>query len=319
MTIYDNLAEIDNQFDVFIFDAYGVIYNGAKFYLNVKEYLRHLRADGKTVVILSNSSQLAESAMKGYAEKGLRQDREYDFFVTSGQVCYEDVLHDKLPFKGNKYFMIGQKKEAFRDTNYYQQVQSPQEADFVFISIPYLTGNEVESMPRFQADYLPAKADANGQVVFWDSLTIDPFLSLIQKCVDMGLPALNANPDFYASEKHLGSDKVTFVVRNGLVAEYYRRCGGKVYEFGKPHCNVYNHVFELLAQNGVKCNPIRTAMIGDTIRTDIKGAVNAGIVPVLCLETGLTAHEIENGARLENLLKKEDLSLENIYFIRRVA
>lgn len=319
MTIYQNLEAIASQFDVFIFDAYGVFYNGAKFYPGARECMAKLVKEGKTVVILSNSSQLEQACRAGYAKKGLESGVDYHFFVTSGQVCYEDVQNKTLPVKGRKYFLIGQKHEAFSGTDYFQQVKEPLEADFVFISVPYLNQEQVMSMPSYKDCFLPAKADANGQVIYWDTLKITPFLPLIEKCVELGLPAINANPDFYASEKHLGTEDVAYVVRNGLVAEYYRRQGGKVYEYGKPHCKVYEYVFKLLQNQGINCCSQRTAMIGDTLRTDIKGAFNAGIVPVLCLETGVTSNEIKNGLRLEDLLAEEKLNKDKICFIRRVA
>jgi predicted HAD superfamily phosphohydrolase YqeG len=51
-------------------------------------------------------------------------------------------------------------------------------------------------------------------------------------------------------------------------------------------------------------------MIGDTLRTDIKGAKNAGIKAILCTETGVTANEVKKrlSQRLE-ILKKDKSEL----------
>ena len=58
-------------------------------------------------------------------------------------------------------------------------------------------------------------------------------------------------------------------------------------------------------------------MIGDTLRTDIKGANNAGIKSVLCLETGITKNEIDNGTELEDLIKNEGVVVD--YLIKSVS
>jgi len=318
MTIYQNLARLESLFDVYIFDAYGVFYDGNNFYPGVREYMRHLVASGKTVVILSNSAQPLEKAQKGYEKKGLQPKKDYNYLVTSGQVCREAAIKHELPFSGNKFFVIGQHPAALNGVEGYRQVSCPEDADFTYLAVPQLTSDEMAKLPK-SPDYLPATAAPDGSVLYWDCLKIDPFLPLIEKCVKLGLPALNANPDYVAQEKHLDREGTTFVLRDGSIAKYYARAGGKVYQFGKPHSNVYDYTFSLLRQNNVDVNLGRTAMIGDTIRTDIKGAANAKISPVLCLETGVTANELKSGAKLEDILANENLADSNIYFIRSVA
>lgn len=314
-TIYRHLEELEDRFDCFIFDAYGVFYDGAKFYDGVLDYMAHLVQTGKQVVVLSNSSQIAAESMESYRKKGLLFQTHYTHFVTSGQVCREAVEQGKLPLIGRRYFMIGQTARLFDGLDSYTRVLEPEEADFVFITVPYLTHSEVKNYADADKDCLPAKADEKGNVLYWDSVSIRPFLPIIERCAKLGLPALSANPDFYASEKHLDRAGVTFVVRNGLVAEYYRRAGGRVVEYGKPHKAVYDYVFQKTGQMA----SLRTAMIGDTVRTDICGAVQAGIAPVLCVETGVTADALAHGQTLETLIKESNLTQNQLYFIRRVV
>lgn len=319
MRIYDNLSELEEKFDTFIFDAYGVFYNGQNFYKGAVEYMEHLVLSDKTVIILSNSSQKASLAARGYEKRGLYADRHYNFFVTSGQVCFEAIENQALPVRGNRYFEIGHKADVFSETMYYKKVSQPQEADFAFISVPYLSIEEYKNSAEYKDKLLPAKTDENGNIIYWDSKVIEPFLPLIEKCVSLGLPAINANPDFYASEKHIGYQDVDYVVRNGLIAEHYRQKGGSVYEYGKPNSNVYDYTFELSTAKGRPFAKERTAMIGDTIRTDISGALSAGITPVLCSQTGVTAAEIEQGADLPSLLQQQNIDQDKIYIIRSVA
>lgn len=319
LKIYNNLRDIETNFDVFIFDAYGVFYNGSDFYAGAREYMNSLVARGKTVVVLSNSSAIAATASAGYAQKGLKQGLDYNFFITSGQVCYEDALTQSLPVVGSKFFLLGEKCDALADNAFYTQVSTPEEADFVFISIPYLTKELYDKYFKLHDNFLPAKLDIKGEILYWDTKVINPFLSLIEKCVKLGLPAINANPDFYASEKHIGMQGIEYVVRNGLLAEYYRRAGGKTFEYGKPYLNVYEYLFRLLDKQGVVYDKARMAMIGDTVRTDVKGALNSKIKPVLCVDTGVTSEEILQGRTLEDILSAENINPENLYIIRSVA
>lgn len=319
MRIFDKLSSLESQFDVFIFDAYGVFYNGQSFYPNACEYMQELVAKRKTVVVLSNSSQSAAKAMQKYATKGLIAGKNYQLFVTSGQVCHEDAREKSLPVAGNKYYILGHGADAMTDQINYQEVSRMEDADFVFISVPQLNPSEQKRAQKFEQNILPVKADEQGRIVLWDSTIIDPFLTGIRRCVELGLPAVNANPDFYASEKHLGADQPAYVVRNGLIAEYYRQAGGKVYEYGKPWKNVYDYTFRCLQKMEISSPKQKIAMIGDTIRTDVKGAVNAGICPILCVETGVTAEEISKGAELSDMLDREKINSEQIYLIRSVA
>ena len=60
-------------------------------------------------------------------------------------------------------------------------------------------------------------------------------------------------------------------------------------------------------------------MIGDTVRTDIKGAVNAGIVPILCVETGVTAEEISHGKTVKSLCTEQNIDVKQIIQIKSVG
>ena len=86
-----------------------------------------------------------------------------------------------------------------------------------------------------------------------------------------------ANPDYRAFEKPKDGGEPQPVVRQGTIAEMYRRMDGRVVEFGKPHANIYQYAFRKL---GISPSG-RVAMIGDTFRTDMAGALNAGISAVL--------------------------------------
>jgi len=109
-----------------------------------------------------------------------------------------------------------------------------------------------------------------------------------------------------------------FVIRQGSVAEMLKKRGVRVIEFGKPNVAIYNFAFDTLSKRGIDISDkSRICMIGDTLSTDIKGANNAGIKSVLCVETGYTAHQISNGHTLEGLIKHEGVVVD--YMIRGIG
>jgi HAD superfamily hydrolase (TIGR01459 family) len=88
----------------------------------------------------------------------------------------------------------------------------------------------------------------------------------LKQAADRGLPMICANPDLNV----VRGQKMIYCA--GAVAEHYTDMGGVVTAFGKPH----RPVFDLaLAQLG--CSAAEALMIGDGLRTDIRGAHTAGI------------------------------------------
>ena len=323
--IYSNLADIADRFDLFLFDAYGVFWEGNGFYKGSRETMAALVAAGKTVVVISNTTMIGPDIRANYTQRGLFEHKEYSYMFTSGDLLRQNLINGNLTFKTCpnplKYYVIGlPHKKAFADTKYIE-VATPEEADFVYCGVPFMFADDVAKYPQYQSQYWPVRLDDEGQVERWDTLTEKPFEEIVQKAVDLGLPALNANPDFTAREGHplVPDSEAVFVVRNGTIAEMFRQRGAEVIEYGKPHANIYEYVFERLAQEGVAVNKARTCMIGDTVRTDVKGAMVAGVTPVLCIETGVVAEDIQNGKTLESLCQAEKIDIQQIIQIKRVG
>lgn len=323
--IYNNLTEISNNFDLFLFDAYGVFYEGTGFYENSRETMRNLLEQGKTVAIISNTSALSTDNMEKYRKRGLHYGSDYNFLITSGDLLRKSLLEKNIKFAScenpRKYYVIGEPhKKAFADTDY-EQVKTLDEADFVYCGVPYIYEKDLEKYPSLREQFLPFISATNEHGIIYNTLTAEPYEDIVNQVLQKGLPALNSNPDFTAKEGHpLVPDlPAKFVVRNGTIAEMLRQGGGEVLEFGKPHTNIYDYAFDILQSQGIKINKARTCMIGDTVRTDIKGAVNAGVAPILCVETGVTAEEISRGNTLENLCTKENIALEQVIQIKSVG
>lgn len=319
--IYNSLLEIADKFEVFLFDAYGVFWNGSGFYKNSKETMQKLVAEGKTVVVVSNATLLHDDMVTSYQRKNLLEGRDYTFMVSSGEVLRQDLINKKLNFIGNKFYTIGAKHEKMFAGTIYQSVENLNDADFVFCGVPFLTAEDMAKYPQYKYSFLPAKADEKGNIIFWDSTIAKPFAKIVNEAAKLKLPALNANPDYLAQEGHpLAKEKAPqFVVRNGTIAEMLRQIDNEVIEYGKPHANIYDYVFAKLQKIGKMTDKTKICMIGDTVRTDIKGAVNSGIVPILCVQTGMTALELSKGNTVKNLCESENIDVQQIIEINSVG
>lgn len=323
--IYNGLCEIADKFSTFIFDAYGVFWEGNGFYAGSLELMADLVQQGKIVAVVSNSTALGETLRASYAKRGMIDGVHYNYLISSGDLLRQSLIAGNICFtqckNPQKYYVIGKPHScAFIGTKY-QQVENLQEADFVYVGVPFVYADTVAKYTHLHEQFLPVRLDENGKVCEWDTLSAEPFEQIVQQVADMGLPVLNANPDFTAKEGHclVPDSKAAFVVRNGLITQMLRDKGCEILEFGKPHANIYNFVFKRLTQDGIKIDKPKTCMIGDTVRTDVKGGLNAGIVPILCVETGVTAEAISGGQTVESLCLKENIDIEKIIQIKSVG
>jgi HAD superfamily hydrolase (TIGR01459 family) len=100
----------------------------------------------------------------------------------------------------------------------------------------------------------------------------------------------------------------------GSIAKEYAQEGGPVAYYGKPHANIYDHVFESLG------NPPKekVLMIGDGLYTDILGANQYGI-PSLLVNTGV--HKVIDLADPQHALEKlsQDLGMKPTYFLETLG
>ena len=305
VNIFENLLSVADRFDTILVDAYGVFWNGADFYAGSCEVLQQLVKDGKKIIILSNTPHLSSKLKEQYRKRGLYEGVHYADFVSSGDALHNALVKQDIDVNGNKIWIFGTKHRGLFAGTKYEIVDSMEDADAFYISTPRLLAEQAEENSLYENCLYLAP---NGE---YDSTTIEPFIPTLKKLYHLGLPAINANPDLAANEVD-AYGQINFVLRPGSVAETYRRMGGKVIEFGKPHKNIFDYTFKKF--NIVPNNNI--AMVGDTYRTDIKGAQNSGICGVWCVETGVTAEETSKGSTLEQLCGG---NFSNVLLIKRLA
>ena len=288
--------ETIDKYNIFLFDMYGVLWSGEKFYENALPTLKALKDRGKIVCILSNDTKSNAAMLK---EKGISNDY-VNMAVTSGDLLKKDLMEKSIKFSGEKnrekVFIFGRDTKVFEGTDY-KKVSNIEESDFVYISVPCLSENDYRAYGNGNKDeILIKKPDGT-----YNSTKIDPFIPFLNMCCEMRLPLLVGNSDLIAPQVD-AENKSYYAIRQGSIAKYYRdELKGEVIEYGKPNLNIYNYTFE------IEIEPEKVVMVGDTLGTDIKGVNNAKIDSILFTKTGNTCGEMNReNVELEALYEKYD-------------
>lgn len=311
---YDNLLQLAERFDVFLLDAFGTFWDGAKLYPRADTTMAQLVDMGKTVCVVSNAPR-HEPTKEIYVGNGLTPGQHCNYIFTSGMLMHQQLLHSSLPLEGKRVYIVGRGAgDMFLNTPY-TVVSDSALADFIYLSTPRLTEEEYLKVTDKSVLFESAVSDT---VRTWSSITLEPFRPKLQEILDTHLPVVNANPDLVSRMPVKHSDSYIFAIQNGSLATYLRQQGAQVLEFGKPHVNMFEFVLTQLASYGIKAdNKSRICMVGDNLYTDILGANQAGISSVLCTETGVVAEMLRSGIPLAQLASEAKVAID--YTIRTVG
>ncbi|MES2200501.1 MAG: TIGR01459 family HAD-type hydrolase [Chlamydiota bacterium] len=269
--VFPGITRISNNFNGVLLDAYGVFWGGNDCGLlpGSKEVMEKLVLTGKIVGILSNATQLSSKEIHKLQSHGLIQGKHFHFLITSGDVARFIFLHEKPPFQTslNKFWLFsgGHPKfsshEAIFQGSVYSETSNIDEADFIYISVPHINGEDQIDPERFREE--------------------------IEKIKKKNLPMVCANPDRFAHE----GNPPRAVVRQGSIAKMYEEMGGQVFYIGKPYNKVYLIAMGYFEQYKIT-DPKDILMVGDTPETDIRGARFFGMPSALVTQTGIMADRI---------------------------
>ena len=284
-----------NNYDVIVVDAYGVFNFGQGVSKAVIETFKSWINQNKQVYILSNTTASNEGTIKSYGAKGVIKGVHYTNLLTSGQFANEDIRSGNLPIEGRKYYVYGTANFNNPDpvptmfaNSPYELVSNVNDADFIYCGIPQLL-------------------DSEGCLC--DSTEISDFTARVEELVRTGLSLVCANPDMVANEGG------RFVVRQGTISKLWADCNGHVIMYGKPDPRVFD---ALIARYCPDVPRDKILMIGDTLRTDIKGAQRAGIKGCLVIEGGVTEYEMNrDNLSLSEYILKEGVTPD--YILPRVS
>ena len=268
--VLEGLAEVVDQYDLFIIDQWGVLHNGETPHPGAVDVLRELRRAGKTITILSNSGKRLTVTQARMTDMGFTDDL-YDHCVTSGEEVWQALNAASEPF----YTNLGA-----------HCLMLTWDGDNRLIEgLPLSEAKSVED-----ADFILNAGTTNDQAVLE---TMEP---LLQRAAARGLPMVCANPDF-VSKAPDGS----LAICPGTTARRFEELGGKVDYRGNPHAPVYRRCFELTPDHGP------ALAIGDSLCHDIGGANGAGI-DSLFISGGIHAEDIPDlgdSAALATLCERE--------------
>ncbi|MBP9878282.1 MAG: TIGR01459 family HAD-type hydrolase [Alphaproteobacteria bacterium] len=235
-----SMSETINDYDVYILDLWGVLYDGGGLYPGVLECLTKLKQASKIICLLSNAPRLATDIEADLKKNGLTRDH-FDHIMTSGQFTHDFLQSEERQtyFPGDRFYFIGADRHVSLFSSLpLTQVEHPKDADFVLTC---------------------------GTRDFSHSLT--DYQDELALCASYNLPMICANPDKYV----MNAGKR--VICAGLLAQHYSTLKQRVQYFGKPYTIIYDAIHEFFPD----IERDRMLMVGDSFETDVKGGFHADI------------------------------------------
>jgi HAD superfamily hydrolase (TIGR01459 family) len=259
--VLNGLREFAESFDVVLMDLWGCVHDGVKPYPAALDCLARLKDAGKAVAILSNAPRRATEIEAKLTEMGI--DRAlYSNMFTSGEETWK-YLKTRPDGLGQR---LGRRVYAImpdRDAGILEDLQLERVDEIGAASFVLVTGIE----------------DVKTQVKDFDPV--------LKQALRASLPLLCANPDLLV---HRGGVEE---ICAGAIAERYESLGGRALYHGKPHGKVYDTIFKALGATRA-----RVIGVGDSYRTDIRGAQDAGAKGVL-IAGGIHRSELLYAAKIE--------------------
>ena len=265
--IIKSLHEISNFYNAYIIDIWGVLWDGIEAYEYAKETLEQLKKNKNHIILLSNAPRRTQIVEKRLQSIGIYSSL-YDTIVSSGEVCRECFLddHKKLSKIGYSYYFIGQDTDKGITSN--------------------LKIREQKNMKNANFLLVCGTRDFDH--------TLDDYKKELNQALALNLPFICTNPDKIVVRK-----EGKLIICAGILAEYYKKHGGRVVYFGKPYEDVYKKSLNFFNSLDDSINTSNILVIGDSLETDILGANSNGLKSLL----------IADGIHKKQLYEKKKLSL----------
>ena len=248
-----SFAGLADNYDAVLSDVWGVVHNGVVATPSACEALTRFRQQGGTVMLITNAPRPGKTVINFIDKVGVPHSA-YDGIVSSG-----DVTRSVMQARPDKnVFHIGPDRD-----------------------LPIFDGLGLNFVPMEKADYVVCTGLTNDEVE-----TPENYRALLTELRKRGLFLLCGNPDLVVER----GDKLIYCA--GALADLYGTLGGEVLYAGKPHRPIYDLALEQVAK--VRGKPValnRVLAIGDSIRTDLKGAIGRGL-DCLFVTAGIHAEEL---------------------------
>jgi HAD superfamily hydrolase (TIGR01459 family) len=252
-----HFAALAPGYDVVLSDVWGVVHNGVAATPEACDALARFRAAGGTVVLITNAPRPGEVVVRTMLDRLKVPRAAYDGIISSG-----DVTRALIAARGReRLFHIGPKRD-----------------------LPMFEGLDARVTPLESADYAVCSGLYDDTVE-----TPQDYRDLIERMRARRLTMICANPDVVVER----GEQLVYCA--GAIADLYAEADGEVIYAGKPYRPIYEQALAIAA--AARSSPVehkRILAIGDSVRTDLKGAAAFGID---CLFVTAGIHAEELGAR----------------------
>lgn len=246
------------DYDALLCDVWGVVHNGIAAFPHACDALMRARARGAIVILITNAPRQSEVVAR-QLEKLHVPVETYDGIVSSGDVTRAVI--EARP--GQSVCHIGPERDR-----------------------SIFTGVDVRLAPLERADYVVCSGLDND-----DMETPQDYRARLETMLARQLFMVCANPDVVVER----GDRLVYCA--GAIADLYATMGGEVLYAGKPYRPIYDLALaKAQAAAGRKVAASRVLAIGDSVRTDLKGARTIG-VDFLFVTSGIHAEELGGRAR----------------------
>lgn len=271
-TIINGLAEVADRYDSILCDIWGVVHNGRAAFPQAVDALVQFRARGGRVVLITNAPRPKDVIFPQLDRLGVPRDA-YDDIVTSG-----DATRAELALRApGPFFKLGPDKDLGLWEDLTLNFTALEDARFIACT------GLVDDLTE----------------------TPDDYHDLLARAAALGLDMICANPDIVVQF----GDRLIYCA--GALAELYERLGGRVVMAGKPFAAIYRLAFARLAELAGPIEPGRVLAVGDGVKTDVKGAAQAGL-DCLFVATGIHGDDVLgpdglDPARIDAALSREQV------------
>jgi HAD superfamily hydrolase (TIGR01459 family) len=248
-----HFSTLASGYDAVLSDVWGVIHNGVVANAAACDALIRFRQGGGTVMLITNAPRPGQVVTRFLDKVGVPHDA-YDGIVSSG-----DVTRSVMAARPDKaVFHIGPERD-----------------------LPIFDGLGLRFVPLEQANYVVCTGLRHDETE-----TPESYRAELGELLKRKMFMLCGNPDLVVER---GNELVYCA---GALADLYASLGGEVLYAGKPHPPIYDLAVERVASLRGKPAPLdRVLAIGDSVRTDLRGATDYGL-DCLFVTAGIHAEEL---------------------------
>ena len=221
----NNLSDIDDHYDVFLIDLWGVIHNGIAAFDNVIPVLQSLKQKKKMVFFITNAPRRSFVISQQLEDFGIEQ-KLYDKIISSGELTWLSI---KEKYQKKNCLIIGPPR------------------DFHLVE-----GLDISVVDK----------DSNVDIILntgpWgDDDSLGNYTDLLDSLAKKKSHMICSNPDKTVVRGE------NFMICAGLLAEYYEKIGGKVEYYGKPYRQIYEHCFNFFEKKNTRVLAIGDSLEND--------------------------------------------------------